>query len=69
MAADDAQLEERTKYRGHTIEVTATRGPAGRWTWSYLIDGGSHSVGRVPCPTAEAALRQGLNAAKARLER
>jgi hypothetical protein len=65
--ADDAQQERKTRHEGHVILVTATRGPAGYWTWAYLIDGRSHSVGRVPCASAEAALKQGLNAAKARV--
>jgi hypothetical protein len=61
------QQEHRTKHKGHTIVVTAT--PNGRWwTWSYLVDGRTYSVGKVPCSTAEAALRQGLAAAKARVE-
>lgn len=67
MAADDAQRERTTQHDGHRITVTATRGPNGRWWWSYTVDGRLSVQGRVPCADAEAALRQGLNAAKARL--
>lgn len=66
-AHDEAQSRE-TRYKGHKIQVTATPAPKGRWMWSYLVDGRSHSVGRVACASAEAALLQGLNAAKARAD-
>jgi hypothetical protein len=68
MADDDAQRERKTRHAGRDILVTATRAPSGRWIWSYLIDGRLHSVGRVPCASAEAALLQGLNAAKAKAD-
>jgi hypothetical protein len=48
--------------------VTVTRGPSGRWSWSYLIDGDAESAGDELCEDAEAALLQGLNAAKAHAE-
>jgi hypothetical protein len=66
--ADDDQHVRNTRHGHHVIQVTATRGPNGRWWWSYLVDDGTtNGQGRVPCPAAEAALRQGLNAAKARI--
>jgi hypothetical protein len=67
MTGDDTQQVRRTKHAGHAIEVTTTRD--GRcWRWSYLIDGRTHSIGKVPCTSAEQALHMGLAAAKARIE-
>lgn len=66
--ADDTQQELAAKHGGHDILVRATSGPNRLWMWSYFIDGRNHSVGRVPCTSAQVALRQGLNAAKARVD-
>jgi hypothetical protein len=67
MATDDTQQERTTRHAGHTIVVTATRS-AHHWAWSYLIDGRTYSVGKVPCSSCEQALHMGLAAAKARVE-
>jgi hypothetical protein len=56
-------------YKGRRITVEAQQGSKG-WGWSYLIDGknGGSSTRQV-CATAEAALRQGLAAARDRVEK
>jgi hypothetical protein len=66
--ADDDHHEEEAQHKGHTIKVSTTRGPKGRWWWRYLIDGRTQGNGLVPCPDAETALRQGMNAARARVD-
>lgn len=62
--ANDESRSREARYKGHRTQVTASPAPNGRWMWSYLVDGRSHSVERVPCASAEAAQLQGLNAAK-----
>jgi hypothetical protein len=63
----DDQQERKTRHKGHEITVTVTRSGL-HWGWAYLIDGRTYSVGRVPCSSADQALRMGLAAAKARIE-
>lgn len=54
-------------HRGVEISVLAERQPSGRWVWSYLA---GHMQGRLrgaQLASAEAALAQGMNAARARV--
>jgi len=62
--------ERRTEtYRGHKIAVDAHEDRPGCWGWSYLIDGKISSVSKIRLlPNAEAALRQAIAAAKARVD-
>ena len=54
-------------YRGHTIIIEADEERAGRWRWSYLIDGRIATVARAGLPDSQAAMREGLTAARARV--
>jgi hypothetical protein len=57
-------------YRGHELAVSAFEQRRGVWTWTYVIDGtdqGFSAVGAT-LPTAEAALRRGMLAARARAD-
>ena len=55
-------------YRGHEIQVDAIKTTTG-WSWRYLIDGHVASLRKIKLlPDAEAALRQGLAAAQARVD-
>jgi len=57
-----------TTYRGHQIQLDATKGPTG-WGWGYLIDGHVGSMSKIKLlPDAEAAFRQALAAAQARVD-
>jgi hypothetical protein len=63
-------MDRRTEtYLGHTIDADAEEDRPGRWGWSYLIDGRISSVSKIRLlPDAEAALRQALAAARARVD-
>ena len=55
-------------YRGHRLEVTAYELRRGLWAWGYLIDGKVDGRNRpgTELPDAQAALRRGVLAARAR---
>ena len=56
-------------YRGHAIIVEADEHRVGGWGWYYLVDGRISSMGRSrEIPDAVAALRQGLKAARNRVD-
>jgi hypothetical protein len=56
-------------YRGHAIIVEADEHHVGGWGWYYLVDGRISSMGRSrEIPDAKAALREGLNAARHRVD-
>lgn len=55
-------------YRGHEIKVEVLEYPPGRWSYSYWVDGRTTARGRIAHETAEAAMRQGINAARARVD-
>jgi hypothetical protein len=56
-------------YRGHAIIVEADEHQVGGWGWYYLVDGRISSMGRSrEIPDAKAALREGLNAARHRVD-
>jgi hypothetical protein len=42
--------ERQRQLRGHTIIIEADEERAGRWRWSYLIDGRIATVARVGLP-------------------
>jgi len=64
---DDKRTE--TTYRGHTISAEAQESRPGCWGWSYLIDCKISSISRIRLlPNAEAALRQAVAAAQARVD-
>jgi hypothetical protein len=65
-------MEERRAsetYQGHKIQVTAYEQRTNAWSWGYSIDGkvfGESARGAM-LPDAEAALRRGMLAARARV--
>jgi hypothetical protein len=54
-------------YRGIELLVIVQRQPTGRWVWSYLAGDMQGRLRGAQLPTAEAALTQGMNAARARV--
>jgi hypothetical protein len=62
------QRHREETYRGVEISVTAYSAPNGRWLWVYLAGDMQGRSRQALCATSEAALAQGLNAARARVD-
>ena len=61
----DARNRLEVTYRGHDLCVEAAKRSTW-WSWSYLIKGRTRGAGHIGAqPSAEAALEQGMSAAKA----
>lgn len=60
--------EHTEKYRGHEIKVDVTQVRTSAWTWAYGIDSKIFSASARPLPDAEAALKRGILAARARVD-
>jgi len=54
-------------HRGVEVNVWAYREPNGHWTWAYVAGEYQGRLRGALLPTAEAALAQGMNAARARV--
>jgi hypothetical protein len=54
-------------YRGVELLVMAQSEPNGRWTWAYVAGEYQGRQRGALLPPAEAALAQGMNAARARV--
>ena len=62
------EQQQRTEtYRGVKLLVIAQSQPNGRWTWAYVAGDYQGRLRGALLPTAEAALTQGLLAARARV--
>ncbi len=62
--------EQRTRtdtYGGVELLVIAERQPTGRWVWSYLAGDMQGRLRGAQLDSAEKALVQGMNAARARV--
>lgn len=62
------ETEHNEKYRGHAIKVDVTQVRTNAWTWAYGIDSKVFSNSSRPLPDAEAALKRGILAARARVD-
>jgi len=62
------EIEKTESHNGHRIRVTATQERERAWYWHYVIDGEVAGKCKRPLPNQDEAMRQGLGAARARVD-
>jgi len=62
------KTEHTETYRGHAVKVDVSQVRDRVWMWAYAIDGTVFASSAKAVPTAEAAMKRGILAARARVD-